>query len=312
MQSLPRKFLKLAFVIFVLSLPIFSQRGGKGGGPPKGGGSGNVPAPGVPAGSAPGSPNFSPGTPYPGFCADTLGCPPVNPRPPSVSPTQDSPTCFLPPVDGIHSSTVSVGRLEVPGKAEHEYHSACSALQHKKYASAEEHLNRAIDVYPAYTAAWVLLGQVQELERKKDNATESCSRAMRIDSTYPSSYLCLAHLMTAKEDWAEVEDLTNRLLQLHPVNASNAYYYNALAYFHLNQLSSAETSALRGVEDTRQLHQPRLHLLLARIYEKKGDRSQEIAQLREFLKRAPHSEDATQASNALKAIIKENTASLLP
>lgn len=195
---------------------------------------------------------------------------------------------------------MSITRLEVPHKANEEYEKACSAIQHKKLAKAEEHLQKSVQLYPQYAAAWVLLGQVQELQHKTEDATESCSHAQKIDANYAPSYLCLAHLATAAQKWGQLQELTDHLLRLHPINASNAYYYNALAYLRLNRLSAAEESALHGVEDNKEHHQPQLHLLLAKIYEKQGNRDSEMAELHEYLKREPHAENSSEVSTLLQ------------
>lgn len=242
------------------------------------------------------------------ICEGTMSCPSTTPRPMPATPTHQEPTCFLPPVEGIRSPTVSVIRLEVPAKASREYEKACSDVRHKKYVKAEEHLQKAVNIYSAYTAAWVLLGQMQDSRQKPDEAAESCNRARRIDSSYAPSYLCLAYLDATENKWNELAEITSHLLQLHPINASAAYYYSALAYLRLNNLSSAENSALRGVGDTQKSHQPELHLLLAQIYERRGDRDAEIAQLQEYLKRAPHGNQAAQVNAALRTIAKNDAA----
>lgn len=296
--SLP--FCACCLLLILLSAPLLAQKGG--------GRSGGV-SPNSRTGPGAFPNNGENGKPIAG-CDGIDTCPAGStPRPLPATPTNDDHACFLTPIAGIHSPTVSVVRLEVPDKARGEYDKACSAVDQKKYPEAEERLKKAIDDYSAYTAAWVLLGQVQELERRNSDAAESCNRAITIDSSYPPAYLCLAHLAVGERNWARVEELTTHLLRLHPINASNAYYYNALAYFHLRQLSSAETSALRGIEDNAKDHQPRLHLLLADIYEKKGDRSSEISELQEYLKRDPHGVDAAQVNTRLKAIEKSESAS---
>jgi Tfp pilus assembly protein PilF len=311
MKSLLRPLFWACLVMIIFSAPLLAQKGGHGGGTGGSGGGGaphgGTPAPG-PAPSSTGNPSYgypNMSNPWPyGICEGTTSCPTTTPRPMPATPLKPDPTCFLPPADGIQSPTVSVIRLEVPEKAKHEYDKACSDVHHKKYSKAEKHLQKAIDAYSADTAAWVLLGQVQEAQHKADDAAQSCSRAKTIDSGYAPSYLCLAHLAAAQHDWRQVEQLTTQVLRLHPLNASNAYYFNALAYLKLNNLSSAETSALRGVEDTKKEHQPQLHLLLAQIYEKKGDRDSEAAELHEYLKRAPHGNDAAEVSSVLKGIDK--------
>lgn len=300
MKSLLRlPFCACCFLLILLSAPLLAQKGGGSGGARSGGVMPNS-RPGV--GAFPN--NGENGKPI-ANCDGIDTCPSGStPRPLPATPTNDDHACFLTPIAGIHSPTVSVIRLEVPDKARSEHDKACSALDEKKYPEAEKHLKKAIDVYSDYTAAWVLLAQVQELEQKNSDAAESCNRALKIDSGYAPAYLCLAHLAVGERKWTQVEELTTHLLRLNPINASNAYYYNALAYFHLHQLSSAETSALRGIEDNTKDHQPRLHLLLAEIYEKKGDRSSEISELQEYLKRDPHGVEAAEVSTRLKAIEK--------
>ena len=66
--------------------------------------------------------------------------------------------------------------------------------------------------------------------------------------------------------------------------------YNAAANLHLHNLSEAERSALKAAEIDKHDIDPRVHFLLARIYEAKGDRTGEADQLREYLKYAgdPH------------------------
>lgn len=301
----------LFFFLAVISLPALGQRGGGGGGSRGGGGGtggkGGAPVSrstgiGAPISGSPGNPRTNP---WPaGVCGVDLSCTQKLP----ATPTQDDPTCFLSPVQGIQSPTISVALLQVPQKAREEYEQSCEKLQHKKYAAAEKHLEKAVNLYSGYAAAWVLLGQVQEVQKKTNEATESCDRAMKIDSNYAPPYLCLAHLIAAQRKWKDLSEISSRLLDLHPLHASSAYYYKALASFYLSNLASAETTALRGTEDSKQSHRPELHLLLADIYEKKGDRAAEISQLREYLKRSPHGVIAEQVNKTLKLIANDTTA----
>lgn len=287
-------FCALCFLLIVFSAPLLAQRSA---------------APSKSAGTV-GSPmtGYGPYTPANGFlfanCDGVWSCPVSTPRPMPATPLQDDHVCFFAPIAGIRASTVSVIRLEVPDKARSEYEKACSSLNRKKYPEAEEHLLKAINFCPSYGAAWVLLAQVQELRQKTTDAAESCNRALKIDSNYAPAYLCLAHLAAGEKKWDQVAQLTDHLLQLHPMNASNAWYYNALASFHLHQLSTAEASAVRGIEDNTKDHQPLLHLLLARIYEETGNRSSEISELHEYLRRDPHTVDAAAISNRLAVIDK--------
>lgn len=301
----------LCLLMLACSLPLLGQKGGSGGGAGGGGkgGGGTGSNPGA-VSSVPtngGIPGYGSWPVEMSICKDNWACPVSTPRPMPATPTNDDPNCFLSPIAGIHSPTVNVTRLEVPHKARQEYEKACSALKHQKVSDAEERLTNAVKLYPEYAAAWVLLGQIQEIEHRNADAAQSCSQAKNIDQGYAPAYLCLAYLVAADKKWDQLRQLTESLLQLHALNASNAYYYNALAYLHLNKLSAAEISAHRGIEDNKKHHQPHLHLLLAEIYEREGDRRSEIAELHEYLKLDPHGHD-TEAANKLLRQIEPDTA----
>ena len=72
-----------------------------------------------------------------------------------------------------------------------------------------------------------------------------------------------------------------------------AYHYNAAANFYLHKLPEAEKSALQAIEIDKGNGDPRVHFLLALIYEAKGDRENEELQLRAYLKHASPSDAAT-------------------
>ena len=74
----------------------------------------------------------------------------------------DEYACFLPPLNSVSPGTVGLVDLQVPWKPRSEYQSGCDALH--RFADGERHLRKAIGQYDKYAAAWVLLGQVLELQ----------------------------------------------------------------------------------------------------------------------------------------------------
>ena len=66
----------------------------------------------------------------------------------------------------MRGATVSAIRLGVPGKARSQYEKACDAFKKKKMTEAEQHVRDAIQKYPKYPAAWVMLGQVLQDEQR--------------------------------------------------------------------------------------------------------------------------------------------------
>lgn len=211
--------------------------------------------------------------------------------------------CFLPPLNGLRQ-TVGVADLQVPAKAQREYADGCAALRNNKVIEGENHLRKAVKQWPKYLAAWVVLGQLLEAQQKNDEAHDACSRALDADSNYLPAYLCLADISARSQNWDEVLKLSTRALEIDPATNPVAYDYNAAAHFNLKHLPEAEKSALRAAEIDKSNIDPRVHFLLAQIYEAKGDRAAEAAQLREYLKYASDPNDVAMVKQYLSELEK--------
>jgi tetratricopeptide (TPR) repeat protein len=201
--------------------------------------------------------------------------------------------CFLPPLNGLLRSTVDIADLDAPSKAKREDEDGCAALRKRKTMEAEAHLRKAVKQWPKYLAAWVVLGQVLEVQQKIDEAYGACSQPLTTDSNYLPAYLCLADISARSESWNKVLQLSTRALEIDPTDDAVAYHYNAAANFYLHKLPEAEKSALRAIEIDKGNADPRVHFLLGQIYQAKGDRENEAAQLREYLKYASPNDVAT-------------------
>jgi|SRR5271163_1429434 tetratricopeptide (TPR) repeat protein len=207
--------------------------------------------------------------------------------------------CFLPPLTGMHASTVEVADLQVPAKAQREYEDGCAALKNKKMTDAETHFRKVVKEYAKYAAAWVLLGQVLEARQKTDEARDACSHPLTSAANYLPAYLCLTDISARANHWDEVLKLSTRALEIDPTSSASAYAYNATANLNLRHLEEAEKSALRASEIDSKHSEPRLFYLLAEIYAAKGDLANVTAQLREYLKFATDSDDKVVVKNYL-------------
>lgn len=213
---------------------------------------------------------------------------------------QDS--CLLPPLTLLRSPLVSAATLAAPAKAKREYFAACAALHEKKTESAEKHLRKAVQIYPKYSTAWVTLGQMLAAQDNNNEAREACVEGSTVEPNYVPAFLCLADLAARAKAWDEVLQFSNRAIQLDPVSTAIAYEYNAAANLRTNKLDDAEKSALRALVIDKDNHEPRLHFVLAQIYEAKGDRPNEIAQLKEYLKFANNPDDVAMVKQFLSQL----------
>ena len=215
----------------------------------------------------------------------------------------DSESCNSWTESGVHSPTVSAQRLEVPTRAMGEYQKGCGAFKGKRTVEAEDHLRKAIDLYPDYAAAWVVLGQVLVQEKKSDEAKTACAKAEEVDPNYVASYLCLADFAAEISDWPTVSELSQKALALDPIGNPYSFYFAADAGLHQHQLVQAELHAKAAVQLDEWHHLPELHLMLAQIYQAAGNVVGETTQLKEFLKFASNSKDAPQAKSMLTQLL---------
>jgi predicted Zn-dependent protease len=206
-----------------------------------------------------------------------------------------------------HSPTVSVARLDVPKKASSEYQKGCSAFKDRKLENAEEHERNAVQIYPSYAAAWVVLGQILEAENKQDDGRQACSQARSVDPNYVAPYLCLADFAATEDNWKEVSILSVGALSLDPTGNTYSFFYAADAAFHLGDLEKAEHDAQNSIKLDKWHHLARVHLLMAQIYKAKQDFVKQAAELREYLKISPNSADSSGIKTTLAQLEAKNS-----
>jgi tetratricopeptide repeat protein len=224
----------------------------------------------------------------------------------------EEPPCFHWPLSPVLSSTVSVNGMSVAEKARDDFLQACEAVRKNDLGEAQKRLEHAVKINPQFAAAWVLLGQSEREQKHADKAMESCSRARSADPNYLPAYLCLADVAAHQEAWNKVVEFTDQAAALHPVRAPGIFYYNSLANFYLQRLAPAESNGLRAIEESSGEQKAQMYFLLAKIYEQKGDRSAEAAQLRKFIELVPHSPEADAARKILRQIDSEGAAGKPP
>ncbi len=210
--------------------------------------------------------------------------------------------CFLPPLDGVLTARVGIADLKIPAKAQREFENGCVALRSNKRTEAESYLRKAVKQWPEYSAAWVVLGQLLEAQQKLGEARQACSQPLTTDSQYLPAYLCMADISSRAHDWDQVLQMSVRALAIDPTTVALAYDYNGVANLKLHNLPEAEKSALRAVEIDKNNTDPRVHFLLAQIYEEKRDRAGEAAQLREYLKYASDPNDVAMVKHYLSEL----------
>ncbi|MGD0359363.1 MAG: tetratricopeptide repeat protein [Bryobacteraceae bacterium] len=208
-------------------------------------------------------------------------------------------TIVLHRLAGVEGTAISVTSLQAPKEARRSYEKALQDMQKNKSAEAGKELQKAVEIYPNYAAAWYALGQIQEQDKDLPQARQSLQKAMAADPKFISPYIRLSELEARAENWGELVSATDKLLKLDAVDYPKAYLYNATGNLNLGHLEDAEKSALAGEKLDTAHRLPRLEQVLATIRAREKDYAGAAAHLRSYLVLAPNAEDAARMKKEL-------------
>jgi tetratricopeptide (TPR) repeat protein len=206
----------------------------------------------------------------------------------------------------VQGTTVNAAIYRVPDAARKAYEKGLDAENSGKLANARAHFERAVAVYPKFASAWLELGNVLQAQRENDAARDAYTKAATTDPKFVPPFLQLAAMACETQNWKEVLDFTRHILDLDAFKSpggytldldkyayAEAYFYDALANFHLDRIADAERSALKAEQELR-TRSPRLHLLLGEIFAREKHYANAILELQTYLELAPHAANADQ------------------
>jgi tetratricopeptide (TPR) repeat protein len=200
----------------------------------------------------------------------------------------------------VQGTSVSYASLLAPKKAKKLVEQATRALQKNRYDEAEALAKSAIEIYPKSAEAWYVLGQVYQTQQRYQDARDSYMKAVDADSFFVRPYIKLAWLESQTQNWQAVAERSNKALELDPIAFPETYFLNALAFYNLHDLQSAEKSARNGERLDFENQFPRMHLILANIFAIRQDTHGYIEELRNYLKVAPKAGDAVAVRSRLQ------------
>jgi tetratricopeptide (TPR) repeat protein len=223
----------------------------------------------------------------------------------------------------IKGMTLNVAAYKAPKDARRSFEKGIEAEKHGKLDEARQHLQKAVEIYPRYTSAWFRLGMVLQKATHNEAALTAYTEATKIDSKFLPPYLSLASMAYQEQDWTQVLNLTNHvldgdplryadvtgyILDLDPLDYAEAYFYNSAANYKLNKIEDAEKSGLKAERLDLRPRFPQLHLLLAEIFTRKNNYATAISETKIYLELAPHAKNADRVREELAKLEKLNSA----
>ena len=135
------------------------------------------------------------------------------------------------------SSTTSL----VPRAARNLYENGVNALERRipGYEQAASRFEKAVEVFPEFAGAWSALGFTRWILGDDGGALQAFTRAINADPKYLMPYEVMMEMVLENQNWEELDQLTERYLELSP-DAPMALYMSVAAALNLDKLTLAE------------------------------------------------------------------------
>ena len=210
----------------------------------------------------------------------------VQPRPLVTNATSSKP-----------GEAVSASRLQAPKRAVKEFQKAQDASRKNNRPEAEEHLRRAIRLYPRYDDAFSSLGDLELQDGNREAALRDLATALQLNPNHADAAHQLGQIRVAEAKYAEAEPMLQVWLRSHPGDAW------ALSYAALGQLTQGKFElAAASAQKVHSLpHQEfaSAHLIAGRALEHLRHWDDAAAEYRLYLSEAPNGPNAEQAHTSL-------------
>jgi tetratricopeptide (TPR) repeat protein len=213
-------------------------------------------------------------------------------------------TIVLHPPAKAEGSTISVTSANAPQDAKRAYASAQTKVKDKKFADARKDLERAVQIYPQYAAAWNDLGSVCLQLEDQSGAREAYAKAVEADPKFVLPLVQLVEIAARQRQYQEVVSLAERASKLDGVNFPSIYHLSAVASYSLRSFEAAEKSAREAIKVDRQNLFPKAHHLLGALLALKGSYTEAAGQLKMYLELAPGAPDAEAVKRQLAEVEK--------
>ena len=195
---------------------------------------------------------------------------------------------------------VSVTSLLVPKDASQEFERAVKELEKNKTDSALPYLEKAVEIYDQYAAAWNELGRVYLQRNEREKAENAFVKAAAADSEYLPPLIHLATLQIQNQEWEQGVQKAGNVLELEQ-DLGFANFLQAVGEYNMNHLDEAERSA-QAAEKAPHEDNPQLHALMAQIYMNWQDYGLAATHMRTYLEESPNGQYAEQMKKDLADI----------
>jgi len=205
-------------------------------------------------------------------------------------------------------TTVSATSLNAPKDARKAYDNGHQAIEKSNLPEAQQDLEKAVQLYPQYAAAWLDLGWLYIRKNQLDKARDAFTHARTADGMFVPAYVGLASLAVRESKWQEAAELSAHAAQLDGVRFPAAFYYNSLANYRLGNMELAEKSARKAETLGAERSFPQVSLLLGLMLANRQHYADAAGCFRSYLKMAPTAPNAEKVRQQLMEMEKLSVA----
>ena len=152
-------------------------------------------------------------------------------------------TIFIHRLGHVEGRIVSTISLAAPKDARKAFEKGMDQARRQKLDDAMKNYQKAVEVYPQYSAAWFELGKLQAARGEADAAHHSFDAAVEADPKYLNPYLELSRLALGAKNWRELADVSGHAVKLDPFDYPQQFFLNSVANYNLQNMDAAEKSA---------------------------------------------------------------------
>ncbi len=213
---------------------------------------------------------------------------------------------------GAEGLTISATSSTAPDAARKSLVKAFEQEKKNKWDEALKSLQKAVAIYPKYAVAWFELGRVQAHENDVAEARHSFEQALTADPTYVLPYRGLAQLAAQAQHWQELVEATGRILELNPASFPDAWFFNGVGYYYLQNFVAAEKSAREGIKLDQEHRISKLEYLLGMALLHQHQYTEAAEHMRQYLHLTTNPSEIAEAQKELSEIARVSAQAGMP
>jgi tetratricopeptide (TPR) repeat protein len=202
-------------------------------------------------------------------------------------------------VDGL---TISVVSALAPKDARKAYEKGREDEAKNKPDEAQKNFEKAVSVYPQYSAAWFELGRIDEQGNRIDEARKAYQQAIAAEPKFILPHEQLSWLALREAKWQELVEFTDKWLVLDSQNSPDAYYLSSIGNLQTQHFDVAEKNAQAAVRMDPGKKNMRARYVLGLALAQNRDFTASAEAIRSYLDATPEAKDKALVQKQLEQI----------